>query len=258
MSNIIERFYLCPNFYSGFTYVWVINPTFSDPKPWSFIVEESNIPDGPFKPISPSIAIYSYSETAPRLLSPDNNLYFRIKFTTAKAVYYSTVIAPHTTVDRKSFLIIREIMRKELLQQRNMSGVPVNVYIRASFGPYCDCIDPVTKDVLTTRCTDCFGVGRTPGYHGPYVTWATFNPVQKGKNLIDDNTAVKQEFATGARIISVPELKTGDIIIDKTTDRRFLVGNVNSLTELRRVPIVSNVDLRLIPVSDSIYGVGQI
>jgi len=255
--NPIERFYLLPNFASGFTFIWTVDTVFSDIPPWTFVVEEAKIPDGPFVAISPELKTYQFQETGPRLISPDNNLYFRIKFTTGKGVYYSAVIAPHTRVDRSSFLLIREIMRKEMLQQRNMSGVVASVYIRASFGPYCDCIDPITKDIITTKCPNCFGIGRVPGYHGPYTTWVTFEPVQKGKALQDDNTAPKQAFKTSGRLISVPELKTGDIIIDRSTDRRFYIDSVQNIMEIRRVPVVSNVALNLIPTSDSIYMVGQ-
>lgn len=256
-SNPIEHFYLLPNFVQGFTYFWYIDPVFADPFPWKFVVEEAKVPAGPFVAISPELTVYRYQETGPRLISPDNNLYFRLKFITGNGTYYSPAISPHTQIDRSSFLLIREIMRKEMLRQRNLSGVVADVYIRASFGPYCDCIDPITKDIITSQCPKCFGVGRTPGYHGPYLTWVTFEAVQKAKGLQDDNTAPKQAFKTAGRIISVPELKTADIIIDKTTDRRFYVDSVQHIMEIRRVPVVSNVVLNLIPVTDSIYKVGQ-
>ena len=258
MSTPIDHFYILPNFNGGFEFIWTIDPVFSDLFPWSFVVEEARVPGGPFVSISPSINVYRYKETTPRLISPDNSLFFRLKFTTAKAVYYSPVIAQHTQIDRDSYLLIREIMRKEVLQQHNLSGVLVESWIRASFGPYCDCIDPITKDIITTRCPRCFGIGRVPGYHGPYITWCTFEPVQKSKGLQDDNTEPDQTFKTSGRLISVPELKTGDIIIDRTTDRRFYVDSVQNLMELRRVAIVTNVALNLIPTSDSVYGVGQI
>ena len=260
MSTVISKFSLVPNFYGGFEFLWEVDSTFSDPFPWQFYVEESRTPSGDFTALSPAITnLFRWKEKEPRLISMDNSRYFRIKLTTPRATYISYEIAQHTALDRQSFLYLREIMRKELLHQKNLAGIEVDVWLRASFGPYCDCVDPITKDVLTTRCPKCFGIGRTPGYHGPYNTWAILTPMQKVKEFRDDNTEPVPNYGVSSgRLIAVPELKTNDIVIDNTTDRRYYITGVQELVSLRRIPIVQDIKLNLIPVSDSAYMVGVV
>lgn len=257
--TIITSFRIYPNFYQGFEYTWDVNTTLADPFPWKFVVEQSYTPYDKFEPITPVLTnVYRYLETKRRMVSKDNVLHFRLKMTTPAGTYYSDMIDPHWQLNKTDFLICRRMMHDEFLGQRNHVGVLVNVWIRASCGPVCSCVDPITHDVVKFDCPLCFGTGRQPGYHGPYTTWCTFSPVKKQKGLQDDNTGPLSAYETSGRMTGVPELKKEDIIVDKTTGRYYYVDVVSNDTEFRRVPIVQTVGLKQVPTSSPIYKLGTL
>ena len=253
-STPITEFSVSPTYYTGFKYTWNVNTTLSDPLPWIFTIEQSETPYEKFGAISPGLVnLYQYQEITRRMISKDGVLHFRLKMVTPVATYYSEVIDPHAQLSKSDFLIVRKIMHDEYIGQRNMVGVTVDYWVRSSFGPVCTCVDPITKDVLNSDCPLCYGVGRQPGYHGPYTTWCTFSPVQKQKGLADDNSGPASNYAITGRLTAVSELKKDDVIVDKTNGRCYYIDAISNVAELRRIPIAQNVVLKQIPTSSPIY-----
>ena len=138
------------------------------------------------------------------------------------------------------------------------AGVLGQLWCKSVFGPPCKkCRDPVTQDPLTANCDQCYGVGKIPGYHGPYPVWFTFSVSQRTKGMAEDGTGGREDFPYDVRVIGFPVLKKDDILVDTQMDRRFYVNAVQHLLELRRVPVIQNITAKEISLGEYVYHLGE-
>lgn len=250
---------ITPNYAKGFAFLWSLHPGFSESAPFEFTVEEAETNEGPWVPISPLLAdTYVWYEDDARIAPKDPSLYFRIRLECGGAVHYSHVVTPYGDMSRREFLIARDIMRQEILQQRKLTGTECVVWRKSVFGPACTkCTDFVTGEPVTGSCEYCFGTGRNPGYHGPYPIWVTFSVAQRDKGMQNDQTGVNEPYAHNGRVVGTIRLNNDDVIVDTNSDKRYFVDVVNNVIELRRYPLVQSVTLNQIAVTHVVYRLGS-
>ena len=186
-------------------------------------------------------------------------MFFRVHMLADGNDYYSPPIAPYGSLERRDFLLIQEIQRKELLMARVQAGVPGQIFLRSLYGPPCPiCRDFVTGDATTENCNSCYGTGRIPGYYGPYDGWFTYSPEHRIKGLENDHEGVHEHPTFNIRLIGFPRLKKDDVIVDTTSDRRYYVDTLTAVAEIRRVPIVQDVVGHEITRTSAMYQLGTI
>jgi len=227
----------------------------ADPAPWTFVVEQAQVSEGPWKEISPVLTnTVVFVDDVKRIVSKDHVLFFRIKMTTPTATYYSFVKAPYGDLNRREYLIVKDIMRREVLQQDDMAGILGRVWIRATSGPRCtNCIDPITGNVTVSNCRFCLGVGRIPPYLGPYDVYLTFTPSRRNLELSQDGLGLQQPYTWEIRLVGFPYLKDKDIALDIASDKRYIIDGVNNELEIRRIPVIQVLHANELPVSDPVY-----
>jgi hypothetical protein len=259
MVEPFNRVTVLPSYAEGFTFSWVISQGFSDPLPWRFTVEEAPTSEGPWTDLSPVVTnVFAFAETDKRrVLTKDMVLFFRVRLVTPHNTYYSAVRTPYGDLDRREYLLVREIMRREVLQQRTLAGTRSYIWIKNITGLLCPhCIDPVTGDITTTNCKFCLGTGRLPPYHGPYEIWTTFSPTSRNIEVRGDGNGLQQIYSWQVRVIGFPYIKDNDIIVDAVQDKRYIVDGIQHLMELRRVAVVQVVRVTELPMSDPAYKLG--
>ena len=251
----ITRVSVYPGYDSGFTFEWDVFGGFNDPMPWEFTVQRGLSPDGPWEDISdPVINILRCDVSGCFLTNKGNTLYFRLKLKTDRGIYFSDYVTPYGDLDRREFLIAREIMRKEVLYCKTWSGVLSDLYLLNESGSKCShCIDPITGQVRDSHCLYCFGTGKEPPYFGPYSCWASFSTddhhtKQHGQ---DGGTIEPKKFTV--RLIGTPTLNKNDILIDPRSDKRYYINTVSVITEIRRIPIIQMLSVSEASLSDVIY-----
>lgn len=260
MTEPTVRLDITPSYIGGFLFRWEVDPAFQSPSPWTFHIERAETHTGPWSVVSP-VLVDTYMWTAPGdiyVVSRDPNvMFFRVCMTAAGRLYYSPPIAPYGTLERRDFLLVQEIQRKEVLMARVQSGVPGKIFIKSLYGPACAlCRDFVTGESTTENCNSCYGTGRTPGYHGPYDSWFVFNPERRQKGLENDHQGVHEHPTFNIRLIGFPRLKKDDVIVDTTSDRRYYVDTVVAVAEIRRIPIVQDVVANEITRTSAVYRLG--
>jgi len=255
-----ESVSIVPSYARGFAFMWEISGAFTDPLPWVFSIEEGRSSVGDWTEITPPGGLVnqlSYAETEKRLVNKQLVLFFRVKLITPNGEYYSTVRSPYGELERREYLIVREIMRKEILQAQELSGVLGQLWVRSTFGQECtSCRDPVTGSIRNDECDHCFGTGRDPGFHGPYCVWLTFSPATRDKQMAQDGTGTREPYVYSVRMIGSPYAKDGDVVVDPRMDKRYHVDSVASATEIRRIPVIQTLVVREVPVSDYIHNLG--
>ena len=190
------------------------------------------------------------------LVGKSDTLYFRVAMTTPVGTYFSHAVQPYGDLKRREFLLAREVMRREALRAKVLSGVQCDVYISSTFGPRCrHCIDPVTGDVRDSHCRWCFGTGRYPAYFGPHRMMMSFSPdAAHHKDASNDGTHETRSFE--AMAIGSPILKKGDVIVDVAQDKRYVIGTASVVAEVRRIPCLQQLGIEESPLSDSVYRIG--
>lgn len=250
---------ILPNYIGGFLYSWEIDGAFDDPAPWTFTVQRAPMSEGPWEDISPALTnIIAWRDTGGRhLYGKANVLYFRVRLKTPRETYFSHPVQPYGDLPRREYLLAREIIRRETLRARVLSGVECDVYIRATFGPKCTfCIDPATGEVRDDHCSKCLGTGRYPAYFGPHRMLLSFSPdAAHHTDNATDGTHEKRTFE--ALTIANPVLKKGDVIVDPARDKRYVVGIASIVAEVRRIPCLQKLGFDEAPLSDPIYRLGQ-
>jgi hypothetical protein len=261
MATPFEKVDIFPGYAAGFTFRWVLSPLFVDPLPWTFVVQMSPEPavtSASWHAISPVLTNKMlWVDDVRRLINKDEVLYFRIKLTTPKGVHYSDVRTPYGDLPKREWLIAKEIMRKEILQAKKMSGIIGQLWSISTFGPVCThCKDPITGDILNSACEFCYGTGREPGYHGPYAAWMTFSTAAKDEQMAEDGSGTRQPYSFQIRMVVCPYVKDSDVIVDPCRDKRYYVDAVKMEAEIRRVALVQTLTVHEAPNSEPIYKLG--
>ena len=254
MSEVFTKVTILPHYALGFVYTWEIAQNVMDKGPWTYVVEEAPTADGPWTPVSPVLTSNSWIETQRRLINKNMVLFFRVKLKTASSTYYSPPREPYFTLNRREFLIARDIMRREVLHAKTLAGGLAKIWLRSTFGPRCvKCKDPVTDDVLNTACPVCYGTGRNPGFYGPFDIWFVPTPTSRDTIMAPDGTGTREPVVNTFKTIGFPHVKDGDILVDTTTGKRYYTDQVAQAVELRGYPLVQQIEGREIPVSDPVY-----
>lgn len=246
---------IVPSYAQGFTFTWFISDTLETPPPYVFFVEQAYDPKGPWETIADELVnVFSYQEEGVRRVIPKNrHLFFRVRMEAGGGTYYSVVREPWHDLNRREFLIAREMMRTEYVQLSKMSGIQADLYIKDLFSAPCtECrINPVTGQPMDEECDVCHGTGKAIPYHGPYSTWVEFSPE---KRKVDRDTESRNIVIHTVRMLADVPIKKDSVIIDRAADKRYIVHDMEALAEIRRTPIVYNVQAREAHTNDPVYG----
>lgn len=257
-----------PNFYQGHTYLWEVDAAFPEPMPWVFTIEQADVPyvsqieipeDPQWKLISPSMTnVFAWvAEQAP-LYTKEYAINYRVKMVAGGKTYYSR---PHTIfadIDRDSWMVIREIQRKELLHMNKMAGVPCHLYQRKQTGVPCThCLSPDTGEVLNPNCPWCLGTGKLGGYHGPYPSWGKFDVITRKRTYGETDIGVMTDVRIATlRFIGNPHIFQKDIVADISSQRRYTVDKVEPIMEIRRIPVIQTLYISELPAADIAHKLG--
>jgi len=202
-----------------------------------------------------NVAELSDDET--RVFGAALTAHYRLILNTPVGNYISEPANVYGELDERNWLLAQEMVRKERLRLHKacQDGYVIK---RMRFGDACTtCTDPLTGEITNSSCPECGGVGVLIGYHPPIA--AQFFDVQlDNRDERRDNaqmrSTIRDTFLT-ARVVGFPMLLKEDAWVDAKSDRRYFIHRVQHLAELRGVPIVAQVELRLAPFSEVIYGI---
>ena len=255
MNNVVTQLVVKPNYGNGFSFSWQVYGGLADPGPWQFTVYESPTTPDKWVAVSPTLTnVFEWSDTVRRIPDKDAILYFKVVMVTPKGTYESPVVAPWGVLNRKDYLLGKDIMRREVLHAKKMAGILGSAWIRNVYGPKCKvCTDPVTGVVRNSKCPSCLGTGYSPAYHGPYSTWFTFSPKEVKLEFAEEGNGTYQDRGHTVRTIGTIHLRKNDVLIDIDQDKRYIVMASKFEAELRRVPLVQTVLVSEAPTTDIIY-----
>lgn len=241
--------------------MWELLPTFTDPGPLVFQLQvgatANNDADDWIDVGLPITDQYIAFDPEQRVWGKLNFTHYRIVLTTPLGVYYSTPTAGMGTLDRRSWKLARETVRIRLrAMQIGTAGQRGFLLKRRWTGLDCPrCLDYQTKEVRDPACPDCYGTGKKCGYYYPMsCIWAELSPRVRHTELDGGQSrGTIDDVVVSSTMLMTELLAEDDIWVSDRTDDRYFVHKVQHTEEMRGVPLVATVELRLIPFSHVVY-----
>lgn len=158
--------------------------------------------------------------------------WFKIEvFNGATSKLVSQPIDVRGAMDRRSFLIYRDALRRCALFFQKSQCLPGWLLRRIVYGTRCPvCTNEILKTPISSECTTCYGTGFTGGYYAPFPMRADWSA---GASPRSSNLTTKENVGPIAvqrqrfKIYAVPDAKSDDVWYDTGTGVYYLVENVD-------------------------------
>lgn len=245
----------------GTRIMWLLNPDFKDPNPWSFQVQVgmTGNPDADDWVNVGSPVVNSCYAIDPnrRVYGLSQYTHYRIVLTTPKGTYYSFPVSKTGVLAKRDWLIAAEIIRKEKLRYKLAGQEGYLLKYRANGDDCTRCIDFQTQEPTDPNCPQCKGTGRQCGYFYPMAcVWADLSPKAHRMHIDDQGTrGTINDVVVTARMLMFPLIDELDVWVSAKTDDRYYIQTIQHIAEVRGVPILANVELRLAPYTDIVYSI---
>lgn len=148
--------------------------------------------------------------------------------------YISPAVAVFANAGRKAFGIAHNIIRAKYLQARQ-DGIPVLYYPAVKNGPMNSSLDAVSGQRVKGVCpqnnsTDPdddadndYNTFYAQGYYRPFLTFVRFLGAKlQRESRLDDG--IYDDSVQRTAFLAFPPVRTGDMVVDVATDRRWFVG----------------------------------
>ena len=216
---------------------WGLKADFVDPGTYSYTVYRSGSPEGPWEKLN-SIPLPndpSYLDSEPNLSSKYRDIYYFVEAISGRGTTYTSPVKNLLrNVERREYIKATEINRQEMVLLRQYAGTEVHIFKKKHYGEVCSCYDPVTESIMISDCETCAGTRYVGGYWNPIRTFAAITPESMAVN---ENSELKTEIVrTEAWITAYPKVTDGDLLVEVSTNRRWVIKRVQN-TELRRFPV---------------------
>lgn len=197
----------------------------------------------------------SYNDGAQRVFGNDDNLYYRLAIQDAASnVYRSSPKKAGELLPRREMPLYREIVRR--WQGRALRGELRAGYLlkRIRWGAYCtNCRDRDGVEIKS-RCLTCYDTGFTGGYYAPVECFYAIMGPYSVKESYNDQRSFFDDGPTGTlQFLDIPVVYPGDVWVEKSSDLRFMFGNVISAQRLGNIKLVVTAECQQRDFSDVLY-----
>ena len=260
MAYVFDSFAVYPTLTGRTLIEWRLHPQFTAEGPFEFQLQYSHdgVEEGldwqTFKTLTtsgPSNSYMSVVDDQQRIWSNADRLYYRIILLSHDGQRFSS--GPHSILGplgKTDLLTARSILKGELIAMKNFTGICCLLYKLKGWGETCDnpgCVDLDTLEVFKgSTCETCFGTGIKKGYATPVDYYIAVEENQGREAKIENADAgYVHLIKRSVRSIACPMLRSYDLLIEKATDRRWIVNKVNVTSDIRGVPLILNTSLSL-------------
>lgn len=187
--------------------------------------------------------------------------FYRLLLVNPEGDHFSESIGIYGDITPREYGMVRAIMHREFTELRAANGYPVWHCITKTSGEKARNVDPDTDETRGLECAgtaqadSSYGLPFLGGFHPPILTWIRAMTVDKGTIRDSENDTSPRETDTAAiRMLAFPKPSRGHMIVDPTTDRRYLVGDEIKTFMLRGViPIAYEATMEFLATSDPRY-----
>ncbi|MAG27830.1 hypothetical protein CMI47_20055 [Candidatus Pacearchaeota archaeon] len=218
-----------------------------------FDVLRAGSPAGPYKTVAPQVLedVYHYTDKSPHNYGLTTKIWYVIRAVPKSGSINATLSEPRSAKASSSGTLQDRIARKARydlsITLKRLNGVELVILKRKRFGTRCStCYNPSTKDVLLSHCSECYGTSFTGGYHTGVTVFGRIDP--SVVQAAFDRTGDTETAVNGITMLDYPEVEPDDIVVERETNRRFIVKR-KIPTEGRRILV--HQDLQVSELSRS-------
>jgi hypothetical protein len=224
---------------------WKLEDTSEDVLDYTFQVQRSESPSGPFDNVSVSFQDrYTFVDNV--LVGGHRWRKYFYQLHVTRVPTGDTADFGPVTKDPDADLIALELRRHMQLLFREFAGRRCWILPARTFGQRCSCWNPTLRTKRTSGCRICFDTTFVRGFLSPIESWVQFDPSAKTEQ--NTNVGGQQQSNTTMRLVWYPPLKPRDLVIEPE-NRRWRVVQVNQ-TEQGRAVVHQEVQVHEIPPKD--------
>lgn len=233
---------------------WELEADFNDTSPWTFALQVSKSGNDSWTTVTSVTDTFYAEDESRREYGGIHEIFYRVKLTTADSqVYYSAPSRLPPGWTDQDLKWAEEIKRKEeLVSSPGKMGLNFWILIRKTFGTTCSsCVDSISGETLTSKCTTCYGTGFEGGYFRPYKTQGII--IGQGSAISQGPLGTGFSSRIGLRYCPFPLVKERDVIVLSGLDERLFVEKIESVAALKGIPIIQHLELSAAPTTDVVY-----
>jgi hypothetical protein len=257
---IFDRIEVFPRTSGGTRVEWTLHPNFSEPLPHDFTLEVGATglaAADDWQTVGlPARNTFYLVDDQQRVFGHTQWTHYRVRLETPQGVHYSAPVGCQGRLNSRHWRLMRDVIRRELLMLRKESGQEGYILKRRVTGTPCPvCLSFMTDEVTNAQCPTCYGTGFDGGYYPPLgCVWANLTPFGDFEHLDREQTrGSTNQATTRARMLATPQLCTHDVWVDRDSDYRWSIHQVQNIVEMRGIPVVVQVDMQLCPFNDPVY-----
>lgn len=257
--DVFEQLHVSYLTRGGTRVMWSIDPKIEIEAPWQFQLQYSLEPRPTATWTNVGLAVtnsFYAIDPAQRDYGQSIRGFYRVVMTAGDFVSASRAFSVDGVLSPRDWRIAQEILRKERLRASYTAVDGFLMRLRKSGKRCTRCLDIQTNEAMDMNCPNCRGTGYECGYYYPLdCVWADLSPVNRNSKLDDNATrGTVEDIRLAARMLMLPPfLSAYDVWISDRLDQRYTVHNIQHVAEIRGVPLIASVELRLIPYSDPVY-----
>ena len=156
-------------------------------------------------------------------------------------------VGPSTVIAQADF--IADFVKLEQGIGFRLTGQPLAVLKKKTFGTYCTCYDSTLGRQTESNCEDCYDTGFDGGYYDSIIVSGILNAYPKRQMIMD--WGVWEPGDAMMTLQSYPVISPDDVLVDRV-NKRWKIITVNPTNKSMSL-IIQNCQIRLIPKSDAIY-----
>ena len=188
--------------------------------------------------------------------SASDDIYYRVVAYDGVQEYASRPAHTLGQLNRHTWLLARDILRKEYLRLQKFIGTFGYLLRRREHGERCPvCTEFDIEDPVTSQCPVCYGTGIVYGYYNAYPYWIDLSGTIDRKDVEEPFGVVDNQVRQG-RGVAYPRIHAWDLWVHGSANVRFIVRSCTIGADLQGVPLIyTPIELRAIPPTGIEYSI---
>jgi len=236
---------------------WVVNRNFIDSK--FYVFRSVNNGAGNWKALTQTAV--SGASFLDKEFYVGNRLiqtYYKVVAVKDGKEYESPIVSAFDRLTKAEYGAAKQIINYEYLRMSRGNGVRVLHYLPLVEGEINPDYDEETGQKLVASCPDDgnYGLKFKGGFGPPLQTWAEFMTVNESLSIATGDQGMNDSVIVTARLMAFPKPLLHHMIVQPSTDNRYLVGNVIKGSYFKGFVAISyDVELTLLIRGDPRYNV---
>jgi len=260
--QVFGRVQVRPTFANGTWVEWQVNPHFTDTGTYQFQLQVghtgSNRADDWTNVGLPANNVAALVDDTQRVHGKTQWTHYRVYLTTGQGTYASEPVGCWGNLPFRHWRMVKNRERQWRKQfERTIEGQLGYLLKRRLVGeipePEEFVTDYLTGEVINPQAPSTRGTEFAGGYYAPIpCTYADLGTPTRREHL-DKLGTTNEGFKIQARMLATPQADSYDIWVDKDSDFRWEIHEIQHLEEYLGVPVAINAEFRLLPFTHPAY-----